>query len=59
MVSRIFPLPEREYPEILGELAVAVQFNVVPVTEEESRMFVVCPEQMDGVEEFILSLIHI
>ena len=53
IVSRISPLPFGENPERLGELAVAVQFSTVPITEEVSRISAVCPEQIDGVVDVI------
>ena len=39
------PVPEK-YPVMLGELAVAVQVKVVPVTWERFWMLVVCAEQI-------------
>jgi len=53
IVSRISPMPEGENPDRFGELPVAVQFITVPDTEEETRMSVVCPEQIVGVVELI------
>ena len=55
IVWRISPVPEGANPVTFGELATAVQFNVVPVTDDVSRISVVSPEQMEGEEEVIMT----
>jgi len=49
MVSRMFPLPEEEYPDRFGELARAVQLKTAAGTVEVNCMLVVPPEQIDVV----------
>ena len=43
-----------EYPDKFAELAVAVQLKVVPITDEERRISVVSPEQIEGVLEVMI-----
>lgn len=53
MVCEMLPEPLGAKPIRVGELGVAVQLKVVLRTCDDSRIFVVCPEQIVGVIEFM------
>ena len=53
IVCEMLPEPLGAKPIRLGELAVAVQWKAVLRTCDDSRIFVVCPEQIVGVNELM------
>ena len=49
----LLPTPP-EYPETRGELADAVQLNIVPVVAEENSVAKISPEQIDPEDGLVV-----